>query len=92
MLYLTKPQLLNAFANIQKTAGTLVATYITGVADENDMCYLGGFPGNELKDVFGIWAEETDSLKSGITDKVRADGEEFEAVDYCEYIHSITAE
>ncbi len=92
MLYLIKHSTIERFCEYTKNGGTLVATYITGIADENDMCYLGGFPADELKDVFGIWAEETDSLKSGITVKVRADEEEFEAVDYCEYIHSVTAD
>lgn len=92
MLYLMKRSTIKRFDEYTKNGGTLVSTYITGIVDENDLCCLGGFPADELKDVFGIWAEETDSLKSGITVKVRADEEEFEAVDYCEYIHSVTAD
>ena len=29
--------------------GTLVTTYVTGYVDETDLCFLGGFPGNDLK-------------------------------------------
>ena len=28
-----------------KAGGTFVATYWSGVVDENDLCFLGGFPG-----------------------------------------------
>lgn len=92
MLYLMKHSAIERFAKYVKTGGTLVSTYITGVVDENDMCYLGGFPGNKLKEVFGIWVEETDSLNSGVSVKVSADGKVYDAVDYCEYIHSTTAD
>ncbi|MBQ2903239.1 MAG: hypothetical protein IJE48_02465 [Clostridia bacterium] len=30
------------------------------------MCYLGGFTGDGLMQVFGIWCEETDSLPEGM--------------------------
>jgi beta-galactosidase len=41
--------------------GTLVATYWSGIVDENDLCHLGGFPG-PLRKALGIWSEEIDAL------------------------------
>ncbi len=41
--------------------GTLVVTYWSGIADRNDQCHLGGFPG-PLREVTGVWAEEYNAL------------------------------
>lgn len=92
MLYLLKHSAAEHLRKYVENGGTLVSTYITGVVDENDLCRLGGFPGEELRDVFGIWVEETDSLTPGMTNNVHADGVDYEAVDYCEYIHTAGAQ
>ncbi|MBN0530671.1 beta-galactosidase trimerization domain-containing protein, partial [Pseudomonas aeruginosa] len=42
----------------------LVTTYWTGIVNESDLCYLGGFPG-PLRNLLGIWAEEIDCLNDG---------------------------
>lgn len=42
--------------------GTLILTYGTGEVNENDLCFLGGFPGDGLGEVCGVWAEEMDAL------------------------------
>jgi beta-galactosidase len=34
---------------------------MTGLADETDRCIFGAYPG-PLRDVFGLWIEETDAL------------------------------
>lgn len=44
--------------------------------------------GGELKDVFGIWSEETDVLYPGEKNKVLMGGNEYDAVDYCDVIHT----
>jgi len=44
-----------------KNGGTFVATYWSGIVNENDLCFLGGFPG-PLRSVLGIWSEEIDAL------------------------------
>lgn len=61
MLYMVREgvgQRIDAFV---KNGGTFVATYCSGVVNESDLCFLGGFPG-PLREALGIWAEETDSL------------------------------
>ena len=45
-----------------KNGGTLVTTVMSGLADENDRCVFGAYPG-KLKDMLGIWVEETDALR-----------------------------
>lgn len=91
MLYLTHNSTIDHFCEFVKNGGTLVSTYISGIVDDNDNCYFGGFPGNELKNLFGIWVEETESLPKGTIIKVCSNEKTFDAVDYCEYIHANTA-
>ena len=40
--------------------GTLITTFLTAVADDTDLCYLGGVPGAALSSLFGLRAEEVD--------------------------------
>ena len=47
---------------ICKNGGTVVATYLTAYVNENTLAYLGGFPGAGLGEVFGLYAEELDTL------------------------------
>jgi beta-galactosidase len=44
--------------------GHLVTTYFSGIVDENDHVWLGGYPG-ALRDLLGIRIEEFDPLLSG---------------------------
>jgi len=97
MLYMVRPGVGERIEAFVKNGGTFVTTYATGYVDENDLCFLGGFPG-PLRKVTGIWAEEIDSLypadSNGIT---LSDGcmpglkREYKAVDFCELIHAETA-
>lgn len=45
-----------------KNGGIFLATYLTGYVDKNQLCYLGGFPGDGLSELFGIVSEEIDTL------------------------------
>lgn len=42
--------------------GTILTTYFTGYVNKDQLCYLGGFPGDGLSEVFGIISEEIDTL------------------------------
>jgi beta-galactosidase len=85
---LTKSQI-EKIEKYVKDGGTLITTYLTGYVNENDLCYLGGFPGENLKDVFGVWAEEIDTLYPTDRNAIVYDGEECEVVDFCERIHPL---
>ena len=56
------------------------------------MCYLGGFPAENLKEVFGIWAEETDSLPEGMKNVASYNGKNYDVVHVCDILHSQGAE
>ncbi len=79
-----------------KNGGTLISTYMSGYVDENDRCVFGAYPGT-LKDVFGIWVEETDALYPNETNTVKINFELFSKNQYssnflCDLIHCNTAE
>lgn len=62
MLYMVKPQVADRMKSFVEGGGHLLATYLTGYVDENQLNFLGGFPGDGLKDLFGVISEEIDTL------------------------------
>ena len=93
MLYMMSNETVNKIEEYVRGGGTVVMTYISAYVNETDLCMLGGFPAGKLKEVFGIWNEEIDSLFDGVTKKVKAmDGKIYNAVDYCELLHTRGAE
>ncbi len=71
--------------------GNFVAGYLFGFVDSNDLCHLGGFPAGKLKEVFGVWCEETDSLPEGIKNVAVCGGKEYDVVHICDLVHAKTA-
>jgi len=61
MLYMTKLDFASHVEQFVAAGGKFVSTYISGIVGENDLVNLGGFPG-PLRNVLGIWVEETDVL------------------------------
>ena len=84
MLYMMSEETADKIREYVNNGGTFVATYLTSYVNETDLCHLGGFPGN-LKDVFGIWNEEIDSIYDN--NAIIADGKEYVVRDFCERIH-----
>ncbi len=87
-LYMLKEGTISRIESYVKNGGNFVATYLSGIVDKDDLCFLGGFPGNELKDVFGIWVEETDSLPEDLKNVVEYSGKEYDAINFCDILHS----
>jgi len=61
MLYLVRDGVGERMEKFVEAGGTLVSTYWSGIVNETDLCFLGGFPG-PLRKVLGIWSEEIDGL------------------------------
>lgn len=96
MLYLLKPGVAKRLEDFVGKGGTLVCTYMTGMVNENDLCFMGGFPG-PLRKLLGIWCEETDSLHDDDYNvvKLSLDGlmnKTYKAKELCDLIHVETAE
>jgi beta-galactosidase len=93
MLYMVRPGVAERLSAFVEAGGTLVLTYWSGIVDENDLCFLGGFPG-PLRKMSGIWAEEIDALvpadRNGIAfvegNALGLSGE-YAAFDLCDLIH-----
>ncbi|MBQ8015602.1 MAG: beta-galactosidase, partial [Clostridia bacterium] len=90
-LYMLKDGTAERVEEYVKNGGNFVATYLSGIVDKDDMCFLGGFPAGGLKDVFGIWCEETDSLPEGMKNGVVFNEKKYDVVHVCDIIHSTGA-
>ncbi len=62
MMYMSKAGVAEKLKKFVADGGNLVLTYCSAYVNENDLCYLGGFPGDGLMEVAGVWAEEIDPL------------------------------
>jgi len=92
MMYLCEESTAEKLAKYVENGGTLVATYAMAQANENDLCHLGGWPCGVLMDVFGLRAEELDTLYPEESIKINAFGAEYLAKDYCEVLKVKDAE
>ena len=50
--------------------GTLVTSFFSGIADENDGVFPEGYPG-PLKNLLGLWVEKFDPLEPQMNNKIR---------------------
>jgi beta-galactosidase len=86
MLYMLRPGIAEKITAFVRAGGTFAATYATGYADENDLCFLGGFPG-PLKEVLGVWCEEIDALYPEDGNSFTWNGKDYAVFDFCELLH-----
>jgi beta-galactosidase len=61
MLYMVREETAQRIEDFVRRGGSFICTFWSGIVDQSDLCYLGGFPG-PLRKVLGIWAEEIDAL------------------------------
>jgi beta-galactosidase len=97
MLYMLRQGVAEQLEEFVRGGGVLVTTYWTGIADENDLCFQGGFPG-PLRECLGISSEELDVLYDDESVRVvPAEGNplglegEYEARIFCDLIHPESA-
>lgn len=98
MLYMVREGMGERIEAFVQAGGTFVSTYWSGIVNESDLCFLEGFPG-PLRKTLGIWSEEIDSFyhdqSNGIEmiadNRLQLSGE-FEAREWCDFIHLEGAE
>ncbi|WP_327240810.1 MULTISPECIES: beta-galactosidase [unclassified Streptomyces] len=73
VLHVVPGALAKELTRYAENGGHLVTTYFSGVVDENDHIWLGGYPG-ALRDLLGIRIEEFGPLLDGDTVEVALDG------------------
>ena len=88
MLYMLRPGVAERIEQFVRAGGTFVATYWSGIVNESDLCFLGGFPG-PLRKVLGIWAEEIDALWPDDQNTIMPGN--YIAKEFCDLIHAETA-
>lgn len=91
ILYMTKTRYDEKIRTFVKNGGTFVTTFFSGIADEHDLIVTGGYPG-KLRDIMGIWVEESDALPSGAENHFTYRGKAYPAKLLCDLSHLEGAE
>jgi len=90
MLYLVSEETISRLKEFVAAGGTLVMTYISGLVNEFDLTYLGGWP-KELQEIFGMKPLETDTLYPNDRNFVQYNGQSYVLKDYATILELDTA-
>ena len=88
---MVKPGVDEKLRQFVKNGGTLITTFFSGYVDETDLVTVGGYPG-KLRDILGIWVEETDALPENGANHFTWEGKNYPATLLCDLLHSEGAE
>lgn len=91
VLYMIKPKVAEKIKEFVKNGGIFVTTFFSGYVDEHDLVTTGGYPG-ELREILGIWVEESDALPEREKNHFTRNGRQHEAVLLCDLLHTEGAE
>ena len=87
MLYMASEDLISRIKKFVADGGTFYGTYMLATVNETDLCYLGGLPGGDLREVFGIWNEEIDTLFPEDKIPVTMGEKVYNGKDFTEFVH-----
>jgi beta-galactosidase len=95
MLYLLEPGVGERLTAFVRAGGTLVLTYLSGIVDETNLVWRGGWPGGGLRALAGVWVEEIDALYPNSPQRIvplkgnalALDGEH-PVREYCDRVHA----
>lgn len=90
MLYLVSEETISRLKVFVANGGTLVLTYISGLVNEHDLTYLGGWH-KDLQEIFGMKPVETDTLYPNDKNYVSYRNQSYELKDYATIIDLNTA-
>jgi beta-galactosidase len=85
MLYLMSEETIARLKTFVENGGTLVTTYISGLVNEHDLTYLGGWH-KDLQAIFGINPLETDTYYPSDRNAVSYRNQSYELTDYATII------
>lgn len=92
VLYMVKEGVAEALEAFVNGGGTLITTFMSGIVNQSDNVYLGGYPG-PLRELAGVWVEEIDALAPEQTNTVRfRDGRTTVCRLLCDLMHTEGAE
>lgn len=91
MLYMCKDGFDGKLRKFVEEGGFFLTTYFSGYVEDHDLVVTGGYPGR-LKDILGIWVEESDALPEGEGNRFLYGGKEYRAEILCDLLHLQGAE
>ncbi len=91
MLYLVSEETIAQLKRFVADGGTVVMTYISGIVNEFDLTYLGGWH-QDLQDVFGINPVETDTLYPSDRNAVQYGNRSYVLKDYATVVENHSAD
>ncbi|MEI3211992.1 MAG: beta-galactosidase trimerization domain-containing protein [Lachnospiraceae bacterium] len=92
VLYMVKEGMKEALTAFVKQGGILILTYMSGIVDQSDNVYLGGYPGF-LRELAGVSVEEIDALFPDQKNQmIFADGRKARCGLVCDIMHLEGAE
>lgn len=86
LMYMVKGNNDNTIREYVKNGGRFVTSFFSGIVEEHDLVTTGGYPG-KLKDILGIWVEESDALPEGKVNLFEYREKEYQASLLCDIIH-----
>jgi len=88
-LFMLKPGIAKKIKAYVESGGVFVGTYYIGYVNEDGRCFEGGFPGDGLREVFGVWNEEYDLVPKGESKSLRfSSGQNATGKKICELLHA----
>ncbi|MHC5122149.1 MAG: beta-galactosidase, partial [Planctomycetota bacterium] len=96
LLYMVKPGFAESIEKFVSDGGTFITTFFSGVVNEYDEVFRGGYPG-PLSDVLGLKVEEFEAMKPYINNSLVTNGSlpnvsgEFESRLWCDILQLDTA-
>jgi beta-galactosidase len=86
LLYMTKGEVDQKIRSYVNHGGVFLTTFFSGYVDEHDLVITGGYPGR-LRDILGIWVEESDALPSDLSNHFTYQGKRYPAHLLCDLMH-----
>lgn len=90
LLYMVKEGCEQNLESYVSGGGTLIGSFFSGIVDEHDLVVLGGYPG-KLRELFGIWVEESDALPGDAHNHFVWEDTYYQARLLCDLLHTETA-
>lgn len=91
MLYLMSSNTMKKLSSYVSNGGTLISSYFTGMVNETDLVYTGGWP-LELQKLFGINLKELETLYPNEHNLINFNGKQYQTKDYSSIIEATQAE
>lgn len=91
MLYMCKDGFDEKLRQFVAAGGHFLTSYFSGYVEDHDLVVTGGYPAR-LRDILGIWVEESDALPEGNANCFSYGGIQYAASVMCDLLHLEGAE